>query len=80
LAAASPGYIQPMHGVRSKTGWYRTLYAVLSPLYPVLRRIAPGQTTTTEAVGRAMLAVARRDRPDRVLGSREINEAAAEAR
>ena len=27
-----PGYIQPMHGVRSKTGWYRALYAVAALL------------------------------------------------
>jgi hypothetical protein len=32
-----PGYIQPMHGVTSKTKLYRVIYAVLAPLYPVLR-------------------------------------------
>src|SRR5262249_40397064 len=32
-----PGYIQPIAGVRSKTGWVQTAYNVLAPFYPVLR-------------------------------------------
>ncbi|MDI5967458.1 epimerase [Streptomyces sp. SL13] len=75
--AVRPGYIQPLHGVRSKTAWYRAFYAVLAPFYPLLRRVAPGQVTTTEELGRAMLTLARQGSPDRVLGSREINAAAA---
>ncbi len=75
--AFRPGYIQPMHGVTSKTGWYRAFYTVLGPLYPLLRRIAPGQVTTTEAMGRAMLTVAREGWPERVLSSPAINAAAA---
>jgi uncharacterized protein YbjT (DUF2867 family) len=75
--AFRPGYIQPMHGVTSKTGWYRMFYAVLAPLYPLLRRIAPSLVTTTEAMGRAMLAVARDGWPDRVLDTPQINAAAA---
>src|SRR5690349_551747 len=38
-----PGYIQPMHGTTSRVRWYRALYAVVAPLYPVLRRAFPGQ-------------------------------------
>ena len=53
-----PGYIQPLHGITSKTPLYRTLYRVAMPLYPVLRRILPRAVTTTEDIGRAMLAVA----------------------
>ncbi len=75
--AFRPGYIQPMHGVRSKTGWYRALYVVTAPLYPVVRRLAPDQVTTTEAMGRAMIAVARQGWDERVLVSRDINAAAA---
>lgn len=52
-----PGWIQPLHGERSRTGWYRTMYAAASWLYPVVRRVAPGHVTTTQALGRAMLAV-----------------------
>jgi uncharacterized protein YbjT (DUF2867 family) len=73
-----PGYIQPLHGATSRTPAYRRMYAALSWLYPLLRRIMPGQVTTTESLGRAMLAVARwRGGGEHILHSREINAAAA---
>jgi uncharacterized protein YbjT (DUF2867 family) len=71
-----PGYIQPMHGIRSRTKVYAMLYAVGAPLYPVLRRLAPNQVTTTERLGRAMIEVARRGAPQRVLNTAAINEMA----
>ena len=67
-----PGYIQPMHGIRSKTRLYRMVYLLVSPLFPVLRMVAGGHVTTTEEVGRAMLRVAREGSEQRVLGNREI--------
>ncbi len=70
--AFRPGYIQPLHGVRSKTRLYSALYRVVAPLYPLLRRLMPGSVTTTEEIGQAMLAVARSGAPERVLASREI--------
>jgi len=72
-----PGYIQPLHGTTSKTRLYAALYRVLAPLYPVLRRVVPGHVTTTEAVGRAMIAVAADGFPRQVLGNADINAAAA---
>src|SRR5262249_49074550 len=45
-----PGYIQPIHGIKSRTGWYRALYAVTAPLYPILKTLAPRYVTTTEAM------------------------------
>ncbi len=72
-----PGYIQPLHGITSRTRWYRLVYAVTTPLYPVLRRLIPGQVSTTEQLGRAMIGVARDGAPSRVLSPREINAAAA---
>jgi uncharacterized protein YbjT (DUF2867 family) len=71
-----PALIQPMHGVRSKTRSYRIFYAVLWPLIPILRRLFPGYVTTTEQVGRAMLAVAKRGFPMPILESRDINNVA----
>src|SRR4029077_4689113 len=53
-----PGYIQPLHGAVSKTPSYRWLYAGMSWLYPLLRRLLPKHVSTTESLGRAMLAVA----------------------
>ena len=67
-----PGYIQPLHGIRSRTPLYRVLYALLAPLVPLLRRVAPGAVTTTEQLARAMLAVAKGGYPRPVLEMRDI--------
>jgi uncharacterized protein YbjT (DUF2867 family) len=67
-----PGLIIPLHGITSRTAWYRVLYLVLKPLLPVVKRAVPGSVTTTEQVGRAMLAVARGGYPKRILESRDI--------
>ncbi|MCX4529638.1 MULTISPECIES: NAD-dependent epimerase/dehydratase family protein [unclassified Streptomyces] len=53
-----PGIVQPMHGLPSKTRLHRTVYTVAGPLIRLLRRIAPDRITTTELLGRAMIAVA----------------------
>lgn len=68
-----PGYIQPLHGIRSKTTLYRAVYAVMGPLYPMWKALAPGLVTTTEGVGRAMLRVAKRGSELRILENRDIN-------
>jgi len=68
-----PGVVQPVHGARSRTAAYRVLYVVTQPLLPLLRRLMPGYILTTEQFGRAMLIVARRGAPKRVLESRDIN-------
>jgi uncharacterized protein YbjT (DUF2867 family) len=67
-----PAYIQPLHGIRAKTAWYRAFYAILAPLYPVWKVLLPKYVTTTECVGRAMIEVARRGAPERVIESRDI--------
>jgi uncharacterized protein YbjT (DUF2867 family) len=59
--AFRPGWIQPVHGETSGTGWYRLLYRLTSWIYPLLRRVAPRYVTSTEYLGRAMIAVARQD-------------------
>ncbi|MFE2044696.1 epimerase [Streptomyces sp. NPDC059477] len=71
-----PGYIQPLHGITSRTRVYRVLYALTSPLHPLLRRLAPHQLTTTEQLGRAMIEVTRHGAPEPVLHNRDINRAA----
>ena len=69
-----PGYIQPLHGIRTKTKWYGALYAVMGPLYPLWKRLLPNYVTTTECVGRAMLNVVRHGAPKRFLENQDINE------
>jgi uncharacterized protein YbjT (DUF2867 family) len=71
-----PGYIQPLHGVRSKTRLYRAVYAVFAPLYPLLRRIFPRYVTTSEDVARAMIEIARHGSPRPVIENRDIAELA----
>jgi uncharacterized protein YbjT (DUF2867 family) len=68
-----PAAIVPLHGVRSKTALYRAFYTVLRPVTPLLRSLFPKAFTTTEQVGRAMLAVARNGYPTPVLETRDIN-------
>jgi uncharacterized protein YbjT (DUF2867 family) len=73
--AFRPGAIVPLHGIRSKTGWYQVVYDVLSPVLPALQRAAPRFVTTTELVGRAMLRVAKSGWPTPELENPDINRA-----
>jgi hypothetical protein len=68
-----PGYIQPLHGIRTKTKWYGAVYAMMGLLYPVWRRLFPKYVTTTECIGRAMLNAAKQGAPKRVLENQDIN-------
>jgi uncharacterized protein YbjT (DUF2867 family) len=68
-----PAYIQPLHGIRTKTRWYGALCAVMRPFYPVLKMLFPNYVTTTECVGHAMLKVTKQGLPKPVLENRDIN-------
>jgi uncharacterized protein YbjT (DUF2867 family) len=68
-----PGIIQPLHGIKSRTTAYRIGYTVAWPLMAALVRGLPKFATTTEKIGRAMLAVARHGAPRRVLATADIN-------
>ena len=68
-----PAGIQPLHGVRSKTGWINAIYVVTAPLLSWLTRVAPGHMTTSEKLGRAMIKVARDGFERPILESEDIN-------
>ena len=68
-----PAGIQPLHGVRSKTGWVQAIYVVTAPLLSYLARSAPKYMTTSEQLGRAMIKVAREGYPMPILESEDIN-------
>lgn len=72
----SSGMIQPLHGIKSKTPIYRVIYSILGPILSLLRRIFPRHITTTEELGRAMLAVAKHGAPKKILESADIISAA----
>jgi uncharacterized protein YbjT (DUF2867 family) len=74
-----PGFIQPLHGIQSRTPAYRILYVLLAPLVALMKLFAPSSVTTTERVGRAMLEAARRGAPKPILTNADINALAATA-
>lgn len=52
-----PGFIQPLKGIRSRTGWYNTIYTLLKPLYKPLKTIFNNSITDTTALGIAMINI-----------------------
>lgn len=71
-----PGYIHPVHGARPRG----TVLRILTwALYPLLRRAVPRHVTTTDALGRAMLAAARPGAAtEPILDNAAINRLAAQ--
>lgn len=69
-----PAGIQPMHGETSKTRLYRLFYVMARPLMPLLKRLLPTYMTTTEQIGRAMIAAARNGAPKTILETEDINQ------
>jgi uncharacterized protein YbjT (DUF2867 family) len=70
-----PGLIQPLDGIKSKTPAYRLLYSLTKPLLPLLRWALPNQVVTTREIGKAMLAVAKRGYPTRILETKDLRAA-----
>lgn len=68
-----PAYIQPRHGIVSKTKLYRALYVGLGILEPVLKMLFPEYVTTTEILGRAMIKVAKHGAPMSIMESKDIS-------
>ena len=68
-----PGFIQPLHGIKSRTALYRIPYAILGPFNAVIRKTFPKYATTTEVLGRAMIKAARDGAPKKILESADIN-------
>jgi uncharacterized protein YbjT (DUF2867 family) len=68
-----PGFIQPLHGIRSKTPLYQFIYDITAPLTRLLLNKLPKYLTTTEQIGRAMIAVARNGYPKTILDPEDIN-------
>jgi uncharacterized protein YbjT (DUF2867 family) len=68
-----PGFIQPLHGIRSKTRLYQFFYDLLVPVMPLLKGRFPKFLTTTEQIGRAMIHVAKSGYPKPILDPEDIN-------
>lgn len=72
-----PGIIQPLFGEKSKTALYNVIYTLGKPLLPVFKKIFPDSFLTTQQVGLAMLGVARKGYPRRILEIKDIRAAAS---
>lgn len=75
-----PAFVQPIGNIQIRTAWMRAVYAVLSPLSPLIRRFVAGANSTTEEQGRAMLSVGRYGFRKRIPESANFQEAAAAPR
>jgi uncharacterized protein YbjT (DUF2867 family) len=75
-----PGFILPLHGIRSKTKLYQFFYTALNPILPLLKSAFPRQITTTEELGHAMLYVAKHGYPKPILETADIVRAASSVR
>ncbi|WP_433366553.1 epimerase [Actinoplanes sp. CA-142083] len=76
--ALRPGFVRPLHGVRSRTPAYRLFASALPAIAPLLRlvRLAPVLMTSTVQLGQAALRLARHGSPRHVLENRDIVAAA----
>ncbi len=72
-----PGGIQPVEGVQSPHSGLNTMYKFVGPLMGLGVSMMPGLMTTTERVGRAMLAVLRKDPPPAIVENAQINQLGA---
>ncbi len=72
-----PGVIVPRHGIKSRTTWTRLVYALTKPLHGALTARLPNYVTTTERLGRVMIAVARNGYPKPILETRDISSVRA---
>lgn len=72
--AFRPGGILPEKGIKSKTGWYNTIYAVTRPLFPLFKK--SNNITTTTKLGQAMVNTLRFPQDKKILENADINELA----
>ncbi len=69
-----PGAILPVHGAKSKTKLYRVSYIVLTPLFPLFKKLFPNSVITTETLALAMITIARQGYSKQVLENRDITK------
>jgi uncharacterized protein YbjT (DUF2867 family) len=68
-----PAMIQPQKGVRSGVRSYRILYALIGWTLPFWRAVAPRYVTTSVALGKALIRVARDGHDETILENDAIN-------
>ena len=71
-----PGMIIPLKGIRSRTGWYNTVYSFVRPLSPLINKLSKTPMLTTEMMGKAMIASISGKKGHHKLESKDIVELA----
>ena len=70
-----PGFIIPENGIKSRTRFYQRIYNILSPFFPLLKKM--NSVTTTGKIGKAMVNTLSKSGTDSIyLENREINKTA----
>ena len=72
--AFRPGAIIPERGIKSRTGWYNTMYMIIRPLFPLFKMSK--SVTTTTSIGQAMINSLFTNLRNQVLEGADINEMA----
>ena len=75
--AFRPGFILPLKGVKSSTGWYNAIYTVLRPFFPLIK-ISEAITTSVN-VGLAMINSVRFPQELKFLENSDINALASKS-
>lgn len=76
-----PGGIAPTQGERSPHFFRRCIYTLAAPAFALAGKMMPRVFTTTEAVGRCMLALVRSQLPHpAIIENQEINQMASASR
>lgn len=70
-----PGGILPEKGIKSRTGWYNTIYTITKPLFPLLKKF--NSITTSTKLATAMIKSALKPHDAKILENPEINRVAA---
>jgi uncharacterized protein YbjT (DUF2867 family) len=69
-----PAMIQPLDGIKSKTASYRIIYGLVAPFLSAARHFWPNYISTTQELGKAMLAAAKRSAGKGVVEAWQIRE------
>jgi len=72
--AFRPGIILPEKGVKSKTGWYNSIYVLLRPIFPLFRKMK--NTIGSSDLGKAMLLLVKSPNKLKVIEPYQINQLA----
>lgn len=69
------GAILPEKGIKSKTGWYNTLYMITKPLFPLMKK--SNNIITTTNFGKAMINTLFHPQPNKLLDNKDLNRLAS---